>query len=131
MMHCNTVLVTVVQLLMMMISTSTAQLTIAALRDALNNNMINLACRTDMNNIDTTAAFYRRVPQDGKELLINSNSGNVEFVITINTEGAYFCNSSIGQSNFQEINSKLFLYIFCKIVFFIVYSQHSLQVYLI
>ena len=107
-MYCNTVLVNVVQLLMMMISTNTAELTIKATRDVLVNNMIRLTCHFDDSH-DTTAAFYRRVPQDGRELLIDSNVRNVEFVITIHTEGAYFCNSSVGQStNFEEINSKLF-----------------------
>ena len=66
--HSNPVLVTAVVLLMV-VSTS-AQLTIIATRAALDNNRISLACR-DSNGIDTTATFYRRVPHDGRELLIN------------------------------------------------------------
>ena len=103
--HCNPVLVTAVVLLMV-VSTN-AQLTIKVVRRStgLNNNNITLEC-SDSNGIDTTATFYRRVPHDGRELLINSSVNNVEFVITINTEGSYFCNNSIGQSNLQKINGK-------------------------
>ena len=105
MLHCNPVLVTAVVLLMVL-STS-AQLTIIATRDGvgLDNNRISLACR-DSNGIDTTATFYRRVPHDGRELLIHSSVESVEFVIIINTEGSHFCNNSIGQSNLQEIVGK-------------------------
>ena len=101
--HSNPVLVTAVVLLMV-VSTN-AQLTIIATRAALDNNRISLACR-DSNGIDTTATFYRRVPHDGRELLIHSSVESVEFVITINTDGSYFCNNSIGQSNLQEIVGK-------------------------
>ena len=101
--HCNPVLVTAVVLLMV-VSTN-AQLTIIATRAALDNNRIILTCR-DSNGTDTTATFYRRVPHDGRELLINSNIDNVEFVVTNNTDGSYFCNNSIGQSNLQEIVGK-------------------------
>ena len=108
--HCNPVLVTAIVLLMV-VSTST-QLTIIATRDGvgLDNNRISLACR-DTNGTDTTATFYRRVPHDGRELLIHTSVKSVKFVITIDTEGSYFCNSSNRHSNFQEIVGKyIFLF---------------------
>ena len=99
-------LVTAVVLLMM-VSTN-AQLTISVSRDgvSLDNNRITLECR-DSKEHQITAYFYGRVPHDGRELLINPKEAyNVKFVITIDTEGSYFCNSSMGQSNLQEINGK-------------------------
>ena len=105
----DTVLVTpvaVVLLLMMMISTNTAQLTIEATRGGpgIENNNIRLTCRdSDTLNV-TRAAYYRRDPQDGRDLLINSNASSVQFQIHKESEGLYFCNNSMGQSNIQPIN---------------------------
>ena len=123
-MYCNTGLVPVVQLLMMMISTNTAELTIIVSRDVMDNNIIHLTCNfSHLGTADNvTAAFYRRVPQDGRELLITSNVGNVEFSITIHTEGAYFCNSSVGQSNFQEINGIYYIFYLTFDCFSLLYS---------
>ena len=107
----DTVLVTpvgVVLLLMMMISTNTAQLTIEATRGGpgIKNNNIGLTCRDSDTLSITRAAYYRRDPQDGRELLINvnSNASSVRFQIHKESEGLYFCNNSMGQSNIQPIN---------------------------
>ena len=106
--HCNPVLVTAVVLLMV-VSTN-AQLTIVVTRRSISsNNDIRLTCRDydGTYGTETRATFYRRVPHDGRELLINPNEAyNVEFVITSDTEGSYFCNNYIGRSNIQEINGK-------------------------
>ena len=97
----DTVLVTVVLLLMMMISTNTAQLTIEATRGGpdLDNNIIRLTCRDNDTLNVTTANFYHRDPQDGSEHRIPN-------AISIHTEGFYFCNNSMGRSNIQPINGK-------------------------
>ena len=127
-MHFNTVLVAVVQLLMTMISTNTAQLTIIATRDVMDNNIIRLTCSfSHLGTADNVpAAFYRRVPQDGRQILINSNVVNVEFVITIYEEGTYFCTKCWIQSNFLEVNGNNFIINFNIIILLLFYViQHS------
>ena len=104
----DTVLVTpvaVVLLLMMMISTNTAQLTIEATRGgpSIENNNICLTCRDSDTLSVTRAAYYRRDPRDGRELLLNSSASSVQFQIRRELEGLYFCNNSMGQSNIQQI----------------------------
>ena len=56
----------------------------------------------------STAEFHMMGEKDYSltNLLPQVSTHNVEFVITINTEGSYFCNNSIGQSNLQEIVGK-------------------------
>ena len=96
--------VPVVLLLMMMILTNAAQLTIEATRGGpgQDNNNIRLTCR-DNNTLNvTTATFYRRDPQDGREQHIPI----AQFLISIHTEGFYFCNNSMGQSNILPITGK-------------------------
>ena len=105
----HTVLVTpvavVLLLMMMMISTNTAQLTIEATRGGpgIENNNISLTCRDSDTLSVTRANFYRRDPQDGRDLLIYCNASSVRFEIHKESEGFYFCNNSMGQSNIQPI----------------------------
>ena len=131
----DTVLVTpvaVVLLLMMMISTNTAQLTIEATREGpfVLENYISLTCRDSDTQSVTRANFYRRDPQDGRDLLIYSDATPELFRISKETEGFYFCNNSMGQSNIQPITGIFLSDVFLLsdvILLFTTCIQHILQ----
>ena len=129
----DTVLVTpvaVVLLLMMMISTNTAQLTIEATREGPGSleNLIQLTCRDNDTLSVTRANFYRRDPQDGRELLIYSNVNLDIHFISKETEGFYFCNNSMGQSNIQPITGIFLSDVFLlSDVILLLTIQHILQ----
>ena len=102
-------LVTVVQLLMVLVSTSFAQLTFIAIREAVRGiNTIRMNCTDAITGPDKFANYFRRNPQDGSEQSVFTPTfDSVLISISVSTEGFYLCNNSMGQSNMQPINGKI------------------------